>query len=556
MVGNCITKTQNNFSMKNLIITAALVFGIGTAAQAQSVAINTSGAAADNSAILDVSSTDKGVLIPRMTAAQRTAITGTNGLLVYQTDAPAGFYYHNGTIWVLLSTTTDAAALTSGTLPNGRMPALTGEVTTTAGNVATTITANAVTSAKIADGTIVNADIANATIGLGKLSATGTPSATTYLQGDNTWATIAAVTGSGTANFYPKFSAATTLANARMQDNAAGTATSIGIPPDVRYSFYSYKNQLTATGDGQSSMLGYRNRDSQNDGTGYGINTSNNATGGYNFWGDVYTFGVAGHSYNDYSRTGGVLGAEQGGTYWGSLGYRNSGSINYGVYGSAAYANGTGRVIQNQAVGIGGGFYGDLMGAWANGEVMGLVTNGNLFASYNMGNTYTTGKNIEIAVNADGQKVAKYANTSNVAKIYADGSAMLENGKVRVEFDKNYVQSLADNSVPTITLTPIGGWANLYIESVDKDGFTVANAAKDSENPNIKFNWLACGTEKTANNVNKDILDPTFDNNLKQVLFNEGNLKEQAKPMWWDGKKVRFTTPPNEQQEELLRSKK
>ncbi len=145
--------------MKNLILTAALAFGIGTAAQAQSVAINTSGAAADNSAILDVSSTTKGMLIPRMTAAQRTAITGTNGLLVYQTDGTAGFYYHNGTVWVLLSTTTDASALTSGTLPNGRMPALTGEVTTTAGNVATTITANAVTSAKIADGTIVDADI-------------------------------------------------------------------------------------------------------------------------------------------------------------------------------------------------------------------------------------------------------------------------------------------------------------------------------------------------------------------------------------------------------------
>ncbi len=145
--------------MKNLILTAALAFGIGTAAQAQSVAINTSGAAADNSAILDVSSTNKGILVPRMTAAQRTAITGTNGLLVYQTDGTAGFYYHNGTVWVLLSTTTDASALTSGTLPNGRMPALTGEVTTTAGNVATTITANAVTSAKIADGTIVDADI-------------------------------------------------------------------------------------------------------------------------------------------------------------------------------------------------------------------------------------------------------------------------------------------------------------------------------------------------------------------------------------------------------------
>jgi hypothetical protein len=146
--------------MKNLIITALLAIGIGSAVQAQSVAINTDGSAANASAILDVRSTTQGMLVPRMTAAQRTAISSpATGLLVYQTDATAGFYFHNGSAWVSLNTTTDAAALTSGTLPTGRMPALTGDVTTTAGNVATTIANNAITSAKIADGTIVDADI-------------------------------------------------------------------------------------------------------------------------------------------------------------------------------------------------------------------------------------------------------------------------------------------------------------------------------------------------------------------------------------------------------------
>jgi hypothetical protein len=537
------TKFKMKYSMKHLIFAALLAFGIGSVANAQ-VAINTDGSTAVPSAILDVKSTTQGMLVPRMTLAQRNLIgTPATGLLIYQTDGSAGFYFHDGVSWTSLSggaPTGSAGGDLTGTYPNP------------------TIANNAVTSAKIFDGTIVAADIANATIGLGKLSATGTPSATTFLRGDNQWVASTGIAGTGTVNFYPKFSAATTLTDSRMQDNIGATATSIGAVPDVKYSFYSYRQQLTANGDGQSSMLGYRTRDSQNDGTGYGFINSNNATGGYNFWGDVYTFGVAGHCYNDYSRTGGVLGADVNGISWASLGYRSSGLLNYGVYGSSAYASGTGRVIQNSSVGIGGGFYGDLMGAWANGEVMGLVTNGKLFASYNMGNTYTTGKNIEIAVSADGQRVAKYANTSNVAKIYADGSSMLENGKVRVEFDKNYAQSLADNTVPTITLTPVGGWANLYIESVDKDGFIVANAAKDNENAtaSIKFNWLACGTEKTSDNISKDILDPTFDNNLKQVLFNEGNTKQEGKPMWWDGKRVRFTTPPSTQQDELLRNKK
>lgn len=50
------------------------------------------------SAAMDISATDKGLLIPQMTAAQRTAITNpATGLLVIQTDSTAGFYYNAGT---------------------------------------------------------------------------------------------------------------------------------------------------------------------------------------------------------------------------------------------------------------------------------------------------------------------------------------------------------------------------------------------------------------------------------------------------------------------------
>jgi hypothetical protein len=147
--------------MKNLFLTVFLAFGLGYAAQAQSLAINTDGSTANPAAILDVKSTTQGMLIPRMTAAQRALITGVAGLLVYQTDATAGFYFHNGSVWVSLNATTDAAALTSGTLPAARMPALTGDVTSAANSTTTTIANNAVTSAKIADGTIAPADIAS-----------------------------------------------------------------------------------------------------------------------------------------------------------------------------------------------------------------------------------------------------------------------------------------------------------------------------------------------------------------------------------------------------------
>lgn len=65
--------------------------------------INNDGSAPDASAMLDVKSEAKGMLIPRMTSSQRSAITSpANGLLIYQTNTPIGFYYYNGTAWKLL----------------------------------------------------------------------------------------------------------------------------------------------------------------------------------------------------------------------------------------------------------------------------------------------------------------------------------------------------------------------------------------------------------------------------------------------------------------------
>ena len=74
--------------------------------QAQGLGVNTTGAMADTSAMLDVSSTTKGVLIPRMTISQRNAIvTPATGLMVYQIDSTSGFYYYTGSAWQAIAGT-------------------------------------------------------------------------------------------------------------------------------------------------------------------------------------------------------------------------------------------------------------------------------------------------------------------------------------------------------------------------------------------------------------------------------------------------------------------
>ncbi|HAS42690.1 MAG TPA: hypothetical protein DCS93_19575 [Microscillaceae bacterium] len=77
---------------------------LGLATQAQNVAINEDNSTADPSAILDIKSTTKGLLIPRMTTTQRENISSpAEGLLVYDIDLQ-GYYYYKSTAWVGIGT--------------------------------------------------------------------------------------------------------------------------------------------------------------------------------------------------------------------------------------------------------------------------------------------------------------------------------------------------------------------------------------------------------------------------------------------------------------------
>ncbi len=90
--------------MKTITYTWAVLFLLAASQLPAQIEFNPAGTSTNASAIFELTSTDKGMLVPRMTSAQRTAIASpATGLLVFDTDT-GSFFFFNGAAWVNLST--------------------------------------------------------------------------------------------------------------------------------------------------------------------------------------------------------------------------------------------------------------------------------------------------------------------------------------------------------------------------------------------------------------------------------------------------------------------
>lgn len=101
-----------------LVAVIVFITALPHMASSQSLSINTDGSTAHASAMLDVKSLTKGLLIPRMSRTERDAIAApATGLIIFQ-NAPdsIGFYYYNGSSWswLLSNSNTDSLAWKTG----------------------------------------------------------------------------------------------------------------------------------------------------------------------------------------------------------------------------------------------------------------------------------------------------------------------------------------------------------------------------------------------------------------------------------------------------------
>jgi hypothetical protein len=212
----------------------------------------------NSSAALEIESTTKGFLPPRMTSTQRTAIAApATGLQVYCTDcSPVGLYSYNGTAW------TPVGSLSGASLDNGKIlvgsasnvaAAVTpsGDVTIDNNGVSTIGTAK-VTTAHLLDATIATADIANSAVTYAKIQ---NAAANTILgNGTATTGVVQEIATTGTGNVVraiaPALTGDATATTAAAGDNDTSIATTAFVTSSVSTAVTS------ATPDASSSVKG------------------------------------------------------------------------------------------------------------------------------------------------------------------------------------------------------------------------------------------------------------------------------------------------------------
>jgi hypothetical protein len=108
---------------------------------------------------------------------------------------------------------------------------------------------------------------------------------------------------------------------------------------------------------------------------------------------------------------------------------------------------------------------------------------------YVYGNTVASGVKSAAIETSQGPQ-AIFSVESPEVEIYASGDATLLDGRAYVAFDPLFTEAVSPQVEVRVTVTPIGGWSALYLESTSPEGFAVASAGGER---NVRFHWMASG---------------------------------------------------------------
>ncbi|MHC1776299.1 MAG: hypothetical protein AB9834_12910 [Lentimicrobium sp.] len=622
------------------------------------VAINTDASAPDNSAMLDVKSTSRGMLVPRMTTAQRTAIAApATGLLVFDNTTQSFWFYSAGS-WVELTDqgslqwtpngsnisytagnvgvgdATPASTLTVGNGDKFQVSGTQGDVTFTDDEATiqfpATSNPNSPMLSMFSGGT-QNADrmvishspsfpkwgieyhdttdvvyfrnsesrIAGFNLyGLfGLKDAAENPQATFHVKGQTYSRTavfgtpiggdfyntnVAIGNNDGNASLYIgkdlgdfaelrwNFNETPSVGYLSIQTTGApiismqesggsvGVGTTVpqsklevftnnfnyaqlGVSESLGSNFY--QNQQPALGVNQTALSVARYRTASTPGITYDYGYTNAAIRAFSDWGDPFTFAITAHGWNDFERSGAVLGSQVGGSYWGALAYKNSANSNYGGYFTSS-TTGAGKGPEAKT-GIGIGAWGELFGADIHGEVYGIYAEGGDYALYADGTTFQTGPQVHLQQNGTEQQTVLYSNVSTDMTVQTSGFAELSSGKATISFDEAFINAVSPDFPVVVTVTPMGLTQGLYLTETNTSGFGVAEAGDAKSN--TRFAFIAIGKRAGYENpvIPSEVTRTDYSSKISRGLHNDADTKSEGEGLYYENGKLSVGKHPS-----------
>ncbi len=524
--------------MKKIFILFFICCNFSITLFSQNVAINGTGAAPRNCAMLDILSSNTGLLIPTVALTNVTAylpLTGTavDGLLVYSSAAPTG---GNGTGYYYWSTSASRWVSLVDNLTPGNPWYVGGNLGTTASTSAYGVAAN-----NSYLGTNDNQALVFTTNTLERMrirtDGEVVVGALTTVIADDLFSAVGNTTLDWAVNGYSG-------------NNASGVYGQI---TGGTTSFGAIQGEYFGSGAFGCGIRGIYNGTGA--GTGFLTTTSKNGVTGSLTGSGAYQFGIFGQSDGNFGRTGGVMGVEYFSAALnarGALGYTSSGFADVAVYGfGQAHTNGVaaGRLMNggnkfsetNAMIGL--GIYGGVMGGWVKGLVYGTNFSGDKYGIYVHGNTVTNSKYVQLNTSASSDvRIASYATTALTNELTSKGKISLVNGQATVTFDSKLTELCDINSL-VITATPMGNCNGVYIDEITENGFLIREANNGSHNVPVSF--IISGTLKQAAEFTEaDVLNKQYETNMNGVMHNDNDYSSDALPIWYDGQNVRHDAVP------------
>ncbi|MFH2141433.1 MAG: hypothetical protein ABIJ97_03350 [Bacteroidota bacterium] len=502
----------------------------------------------DASALLDLTATDKGLLIPRVTlnnASLPAPVTApAEGLLIYNYNGSEahGFWYWDGSQWMQVGSGSSGCATLDDSYNCG-------------GNgVGRIINAN------FGAVQINLSSITGGTEGLAAFStcgASGTPTSAIYAENSSYGGGIYAVTNNS-ANAFNTIEASSNSNNQYTSAIAGyydGTGQGVGVYGSVYnagssgYAGVLVVNNRTnggwgVEGSGYNGSVGFS---AQVDGFGiYGgnTNTSTNVNddcvgvcgdGKYGVWGQT-SWGIAG-TFGLNTKTTGGWGVEGNG-FNGTIGLTTFGQ-GYGIYGE----NMDPGVIYNN-IGVAGLGW---VGVW--GETNDFSTGYGVYANGDFASTGAKSFMIDHPSDPENKFLKHFsAESPEILNIYRGTTVLNSNGEAIVELP-DYFEAINKNF--SYQLTPVGASApGLFIKQEISNGKFLISGGQ----PNLKVCWTVYSERNDAylqkypekRNVEIDKRDGAKGNYLMPGLYNQPDSKKIFQPLDTNMKKAQEKLKPGD----------